>query len=331
MYEQTVSNLDGTICIPCAGTTITPVNIAFTSITTTYCEGAITDALPTVDENGITGAWTPSAIDNTTSGNYIFVPDATQCANSFVINVTITPECDATCATTQACDDGDACTENDMETVGSNGGVCVACAGTPISTVVILEDNFVCSDDVNIMSYDLTGLEPIGSMGTWDGVTDPTSVDVSTGGTFIYNYTGGNGCARSLQITINILDEIQITAIPTCDAADEGSFFIEVQDITGGSQVNNYTVEANGLTVNYAGGSVAIGPFTYIDHNTGITLNITSSIGGCTATYDVLQLNCADQHKPPPMATVTAWYMLWSIMTTAIWWKGSMIQVSSPI
>ena len=290
--EQTVSNLDNTICIPCAGIAIPAVDVTFAGLTTDYCEGATVEALPTTDDNGITGTWSPTTIDNTTSGTYTFTPDDTQCANSFTLDVTITPTCDVACATTQACDDGDACTENDMETIGSNGIACVPCTGTPVGTVSLIESAVTCEDDA--LTYDLTAFEPAGSTGTWVDVADPTSADVSAGGSFVFNFTNDGGCDGTLDLSITVLDDIQITAAPTCDSATDGIFFVAIQDITGGSQASDYTVEANGLSVNYTGAPVTIGPFDYTDHNTGITLNVTSS-DGCTATYDVLQLNCADQ------------------------------------
>ena len=57
----------------------------------TYCEGGTTDPLPSSSDNGITGSWNVPQIDNTTSGTYIFTPDAAQCANTSTLTVTITP------------------------------------------------------------------------------------------------------------------------------------------------------------------------------------------------------------------------------------------------
>jgi len=217
--------------------------------------------------------------------------------------------CDATCTTTQACDDGDPCTQNDMETISANGGICIPCAGTSVGTVTIIDSATACGEEA--LSFDLTAFEPTGSTGTWTGVADATSADVSAGGSFIYNFTNESGCDGVLDLSITVLDDIQITAVPTCNSAAEGTFFIDIQDITGGSQASDYTVEANGLSVNYTGAAVAIGPFIYTDHNAGITLNVTS-IDGCTTTYDVLQLNCADQEvcdcdgSPDTPYTITA-------------------------
>jgi gliding motility-associated-like protein len=47
--------------------------------------------LDTISPNGITGTWSPSIIDNATSGAYDFTPDAPQCATMKTINVTVNP------------------------------------------------------------------------------------------------------------------------------------------------------------------------------------------------------------------------------------------------
>lgn len=55
------------------------------------CSGSTPPNLNTTSPNGITGTWLPSSIDNTTSGAYVFTPDAPQCATSQTINVTVHP------------------------------------------------------------------------------------------------------------------------------------------------------------------------------------------------------------------------------------------------
>ena len=55
------------------------------------CYGNTPPNLNTTSPNGITGTWSPSSIDNTTSGAYVFTPDAPQCAAAKTINVTVNP------------------------------------------------------------------------------------------------------------------------------------------------------------------------------------------------------------------------------------------------
>ncbi|MEZ4839652.1 hypothetical protein, partial [Flavobacterium sp.] len=55
----------------------------------TICNGDDIPSLPTVDNNGLTGNWTPTSIDNTISGTYIFTPDNNPCASEHTLNVTV--------------------------------------------------------------------------------------------------------------------------------------------------------------------------------------------------------------------------------------------------
>lgn len=47
--------------------------------------------LPLISDNLINGFWTPSVIDNTQNGVYLFTPDAGQSANTFTYNLTVNP------------------------------------------------------------------------------------------------------------------------------------------------------------------------------------------------------------------------------------------------
>ena len=57
----------------------------------TICENDIVPVLELISTNGIEGSWTPASIDNTQNGVYTFEP-TDYCANSFTLNVTITPQ-----------------------------------------------------------------------------------------------------------------------------------------------------------------------------------------------------------------------------------------------
>ena len=55
------------------------------------CSGSVAPILRNTSPNGITGVWSPSIIDNTTSGAYVFTPNSNQCASTKTINVTVNP------------------------------------------------------------------------------------------------------------------------------------------------------------------------------------------------------------------------------------------------
>ncbi|NHM08397.1 concanavalin A lectin, partial [Flavobacterium sp. CYK-4] len=52
----------------------------FNGLDTEICAGDTAPVLPLVSSNGISGTWSPSTVDNTTTGTYTFTPDAGQCA-----------------------------------------------------------------------------------------------------------------------------------------------------------------------------------------------------------------------------------------------------------
>jgi hypothetical protein len=60
------------------------------------CSGAVAPILPLVSNNGITGSWTPSTIDNTQSGIYTFIPDPGQSAVSVTLSIIVIPSPTAT-------------------------------------------------------------------------------------------------------------------------------------------------------------------------------------------------------------------------------------------
>uniref|UniRef100_UPI00374DE1B8 gliding motility-associated C-terminal domain-containing protein n=1 Tax=Flavobacterium sp. TaxID=239 RepID=UPI00374DE1B8 len=55
--------------------------------TLSLCIGETPPVLNTSSPNGISGTWTPSIIDNTASGSYIFTPNTGQCAINTTLNV----------------------------------------------------------------------------------------------------------------------------------------------------------------------------------------------------------------------------------------------------
>ena len=71
-------------------TTIAPVVPNFAAIPS-ICSGSIPPALPLTSLNGITGTWSPPAINNITSDTYTFTPALGQCANPVTINITVEP------------------------------------------------------------------------------------------------------------------------------------------------------------------------------------------------------------------------------------------------
>ena len=56
-----------------------------------FCAGTVPPVLPTISNNGLTGNWTPSVINNQASGFYTFTPTPGNCGLPLTISVTVTP------------------------------------------------------------------------------------------------------------------------------------------------------------------------------------------------------------------------------------------------
>ena len=56
-----------------------------------FCSGSAAPLLATTSPNGISGTWSPATISNTTSGNYVFTPNAAECASTQTLSVIINP------------------------------------------------------------------------------------------------------------------------------------------------------------------------------------------------------------------------------------------------
>jgi gliding motility-associated-like protein len=56
------------------------------------CSGETAPTLESTSPNGITGTWSPDTVSNTSSGEYIFTPDADQCALSLTLSMTVNEE-----------------------------------------------------------------------------------------------------------------------------------------------------------------------------------------------------------------------------------------------
>ncbi|WP_298121957.1 gliding motility-associated C-terminal domain-containing protein [Flavobacterium sp.] len=209
----------------CAVTT--SLNIVVTlNITPTFdtiadvCYGSTAPSLPLTSNNGVTGTWNPSTVNNTTSGTYIFTPNASQCATtaSIIINVnTITPTFNTI---------ADVCygsTAPILPTTSNNGITGTwnpsTVSNTVSGTYTFTPDAGQCatttSISINVNSVSPT-FNPIGTIcygstaptlpttsnngitGTWNSLVSNT-----TSGTYTFTPDAGQ-CATTTSISINV-------------------------------------------------------------------------------------------------------------------------------
>src|SRR5690554_2674009 len=100
--------------------TVTPEVVpTFTQIAD-FCEGTTAPTLPTTSNNGISGTWSPSTVSNTVgTTTYTFTPDASECATTASMSITVTPEVVPTF--TQIADFCEGATAPTLPTTSNNG------------------------------------------------------------------------------------------------------------------------------------------------------------------------------------------------------------------
>jgi len=170
-----------------------------------FCSGAVVPVLNTTSPNGILGTWQPAIIDNTASGNYIFTPDAGQCAANVTLVVTVT----------------DNITKNGQYVICVNG------SGNAITTATIA-----------------TGLSPLQYTFVWTlGSTVLTNIanSLTVSDVGVYTVVATN---RITGCTITIVADV-VASLDAVAIATVGNDFDDVQQIvvtvTGG--LGNYSYQ----------------------------------------------------------------------------------------
>jgi gliding motility-associated-like protein len=91
----TITSVEGAPCVGPATitctlactTTVTPV---FAGVPSSFCSGSPAPTLPTTSDNGVTGTWSPSTVNSTTGGSYVFTPTTgTLCTNTLTKGITV--------------------------------------------------------------------------------------------------------------------------------------------------------------------------------------------------------------------------------------------------
>ena len=227
------------------------------------CQNATASALPLTSTNGITGTWSPSAINTAVVGtfNYIFTPDAGQCAASATISVTIIAPTVATF--TQIAPICSGTTAPSLPTTSTNGiagswspstidtsvagtftytfTTTAACAtGTTMNVVIISTPNVLPIANVNACdSYTLPAL-PVGNYFTGAGGTGAqlaVGTVLNTTQT-VYVYAANATCTDQESFVVTIGTSPQFTVEGGCDA---GAYVLEVVEASFDSALATYT------------------------------------------------------------------------------------------
>jgi gliding motility-associated-like protein len=209
--------------------------------TLTLCNGDTAPTLNTTSHNGIVGTWSPSTINNTISGNYVFTPNPNQCATPITLAVTITNSITPNFATTLTLCNG--ATAPMLNTTSPNGIVGTwspstinntmsgnyvftpnpnQCA-TPITLTVTITNSItpdfatsltLCNGDTAPM---LNTTSPNGIVGTWS----PSTIDNNSSGNYLFT-PNTNQCATPVTLAVTITNTITpdfVTTLTLCNGA----------------------------------------------------------------------------------------------------------------
>src|SRR5213078_3935153 len=222
--------------------TVTPqVTPTFTAVGP-LCQNSTAPALPGTSNNGITGSWSPATIKTATAGTttYTFTPtDATQCATTASISVTVTPQVTPTfTAVGPLCQNSTApalpgTSNNGITGSWSPATINTATAGTTTYTFTPT-DASQCATTASIsvtvtpqVTPTFTAVGPLcqnstapalpgtsnnGITGSWS----PATINTATAGTTTYTFTptDASQCATTASISVTFTPQVT----PTCTA-----------------------------------------------------------------------------------------------------------------
>jgi gliding motility-associated-like protein len=251
----------------CVSATLTTVSINIVPVVTPnfaaippFCSGTSAPLLSNTSPNGIVGTWSPSIVSNTTSRNYLFTPNANQCATTQTLNVVVTAKltpnfaaipafCTGTTAPILAATspNGISGTWSPATINNTTSGSYVftpsatQCAFTQTLTVTVnplIQPNFtdlsICSGTTAPL---LSNTSPNGITGTWS----PPIINTITSGAYLFT-PNPNQCATSktINVTVNqstlinvdwtVTEAFSKNQIVTINATAAGEYLYQLDD-----------------------------------------------------------------------------------------------------
>ena len=219
-----------------------------------FCSDSVAPVLEAISPNGITGPWNPATISNTISGDYIFTPNASECATTQTLSVVIIEKTVPNFAPiADFCSDSEApllATTSPNGITGTWSPATISntisgdyiftpdaseCATTQTLSVVVIEKtapnfapiaDFCSGSDAPV----LEATSPNGITGTWS----PATISNTASGDYLFTPEASE-CAttQTLSIVIN-----EATNAPTG---------VETQDFNGGDTLSDFVVMGEGI------------------------------------------------------------------------------------
>jgi hypothetical protein len=290
-----------------------------------YCQGSTPPSLPLTSTNGITGTWSPSAINTSSAGssNYTFTPDPGQCANPAVVSITISPLITPTFNPVAAICSGETLTAlPTTSTNGITGTWSPALNNTATTLYTFTPNGSQCASSATLtitvndpVTPTFTAVGPFCSGATIpalpttsnNGISGTWSPAISNTATTTYTFTPDAGeCATSttLQIVITPLPTITLIGSPAC-SGDLLTYSVAFS-VSSGTPSNS-----EGTLDNTGGNNWEI---TGITAGTPVTISL--DVAGCVRTLDITAPDCNCPAVDAPTNPVSTSYCAGASVTS---------------
>lgn len=282
VYGGTTINLTGTVTL--SNTGVVP---KFKKIDP-FCAGTTAPILPTTSQNGVTGTWNPSVVNNQSSGTYTFTPDAGQCASivtvDIVVNQPVTPTFSFGTSLTlcpgatppvlyKPSDNGITGTWNPTTVDNQNSGVytftpnpnqCANGATFSVTVKASITPTFSFGTALSICAGGSVPVLPATSANGINGSWSPATIDNQNSGTYTFTPAAGQ-CATTATFTVTV----NPPAIPVFN------FGTSLSICSGASVPALPITSANGITGTWS-------PST-VDNQASGVYTFTPAAGQCAA------------------------------------------------
>ncbi len=222
-YTVTLTNALGCDSIATLNLAVAAIITPTFSFPTFICSGTPAPILPTTSNEGITGTWSPSVIDNMTTGVYTFIPNPGQCTsgNTTVTVTILQPSASATSMNICAASLPFIWNGNSYPSAGSytvtltNATGCdsIATLNLTVSSIITPSFSFPTSICKATAAPLLPGSSDNGITGTWS----PAVIDNTTTGTYIFTPNSGQCTSGNTTVTVTVLQpSASTTSITIC-------------------------------------------------------------------------------------------------------------------
>ncbi|WDO11518.1 T9SS type B sorting domain-containing protein [Flavobacterium sp. WW92] len=312
-----------------------------------FCNGETVPALLATSPNGITGTWNPATISNTASGNYVFTPNAGQCATSITLRVTINSRVVPNFATVMTfCNGGTVPALNTTSPNGITGTWTPATiSNTANGTYVFTPNTGQCATNATLnvtinptivpdfataLAFcsgetvpALQATSPNGISGTWS----PATISNTASGSYVFTPNAGQ-CATSTTLNVTINNSVALPAINGPISVCITNTIQLTHTTPGGTWSSNNT---NAATVDAAGNVTGVNAGTAVITYSVGNGNCTSIVRKTIIVYlppsPVLKDDfiCLDNQTGAVLSTVTLYSHIPNANHTFVWTRNNVV------